>query len=171
MPEQLPIIVKLKRDMNVLSHELNVELPKIIEVAREHGDLRENAEYHAAKERQGQVAARIGRINERLRELAMYTYSSIPKDRVGYGSRVEIEDVDTGDSVTYDVLFAEEVEGAASAISMSSPIGQGLLNKEEGDEVVIKLPSGKRVYELISLVTIHDRTDPLPSEIEEPGAD
>lgn len=156
MAQQLPIIEKLNRELEGLKHELKHELPKIIEEAREHGDLKENAEYHAAKERQGMVSARMGHIEFRLSELARYNLSSIPRDAAGYGSVVGLEDLDSGDTVTYELAFPEEVEGGGRRVSLTSPIGQALLNRKVGAEVKIQLPSGRKEYEIVSLVTIHD---------------
>ncbi len=159
MSRQLPIVEKLQADLAELRYEFTVELPKVILVAREHGDLSENAEYHAAKERQGFVNARMAQIEQRLRELSLYNWSSIPTDVIGYGSKVDLEDVDSGESVSYSVVFAEEVDTAGGTISMTSPVGQALLNRAEGDEVTIRLPSGTKTYEVLNVVTIHDSTD------------
>ena len=157
MAKQLPIIARLQTNLAELKRELNVDLPKVIEEARAHGDLRENAEYHAAKERQGMVNARIGQIEERLRELSIYTMSSIPREGIGYGSVVELEDSESGESIRYEVVFAEEVDLAKGMISITSPVGQALLTREEGDEVRIRLPGGMKTYEVVSVTTIHER--------------
>ncbi len=159
MAKQLPIVERLERERETLMRELNIELPKIIEEARAHGDLRENAEYHAAKERQGMVHARLGSIDESLRQLSMYSYSSIPRGVVGYGSVVELEDSDSGARVRYQMVFSEEVDPAGGRISITSPVGQALLNKSEGDEVQIRLPGGVKSYEIIEIQTIHDREE------------
>lgn len=154
---KLKIVERLQGELAVLRRELNVELPKVIEEARAHGDLKENAEYHAAKEKQGVVAARVGALEARIQELSMYTISSIPRDVVGYGSIVELEDLDSGDSVTYEMVFAEEVDVSQGRVSLTSPVGQALLKREEGDEVTIQLPAGRKKYQVVSLVTIHER--------------
>ncbi len=159
MGRQLPIVEKLESERERLLRELNIELPKVIEEARAHGDLRENAEYHAAKERQGMVHARLGSIDESLRQLSVYRFSSIPRDVVGYGSRIELEDCDSGERVTYEMVFTEEVDPARALISMTSPVGQALLNRAPGDEVTIRLPAGVKSYEIIDLVTIHERDE------------
>jgi transcription elongation factor GreA len=159
MARELPIVDKLKTELHALRYEFTIELPKIIETAREHGDLRENAEYHAAKERQGIVNARIGQIEERLRELSVYTIASIPADRAGYGSIVAMEDLNSGEKVRYELVFPEETDSARGRISISSPVGQALLKRAEGDEVTIRLPSGQRSYEILSVTTIHERDD------------
>jgi transcription elongation factor GreA len=157
MAQERPIVLKLNRELEVLRHELKHELPKIIEVAREHGDLKENAEYHAAKERQGMVSARISQIEGRLAELSRYNLSSIPRDAAGYGSIVELEDLDSGDEVRYELSFAEEVDGSPGRVSLTSPVGQALINRKVGAEITISLPSGKKQYEIVSISTIHDR--------------
>jgi len=155
---QLPIIARLQRELAELRHELDVELPKIIETAREHGDLKENAEYHAAKERQGMVNARAGSIEERLRQLSVYNLSSIPLDIIGYGSRVKLEDMDTGDVVVYQIVFPEEVETGNGSVSISSPLGQALLRRREGDEIRVQIPKGVRTLEVLEVTTIHERS-------------
>jgi transcription elongation factor GreA len=157
--QKLKIVERLQAELAVLRRELNVELPKIIEVAREHGDLKENAEYHAAKEKQGMVSARVGNLEARIKELSMYTISSIPRGVVGYGSIVELEDLDSGDTVVYEMVFSEEVDMAAGKISLTSPVGQALLKRAEGDEVTIQLPNARKKYQVVSVQTIHERED------------
>ncbi|HYB97753.1 MAG TPA: transcription elongation factor GreA [Candidatus Limnocylindrales bacterium] len=155
--KKLPIVEKLQNELADIRRELNIDLPKVIETAREHGDLRENAEYHAAKERQGMLSARAGALESRLKELSLYTISSIPRDGIGYGSIVELEDADSGEVVRYEMVFAEEVDASAGRISLSSPVGQALLKKREGDEVTIQLPNGRKTYAVVSVTTLHDR--------------
>ena len=150
---------KLEGEIRTIEHELNLELPKELLRARAHGDLSENAEYDAAKHRQEFVRSRIAQLEGRARELSMYTIASIPHGVVAYGSRVTVEDVDVGEPVAYDIVFPEEADVSKGQISLSSPIGRGLLNKTVGDEVVIQTPSGKRTYQIIELVTLHERTD------------
>jgi transcription elongation factor GreA len=157
--QKLKIVERLQAELAVLRRELNVELPKIIEVAREHGDLKENAEYHAAKEKQGMVSARVGNLEARIKELSMYTISSIPRGVVGYGSIVELEDLDSGETVVYEMVFSEEVDMAAGKISLTSPVGQALLKRAEGDEVSIQLPNARKKYQVVGVKTIHERED------------
>ncbi|MBI5503867.1 MAG: transcription elongation factor GreA [Deltaproteobacteria bacterium] len=157
--KKLPIIERLQAELLVLRRELNIELPRIIEVARAHGDLKENAEYHAAKEKQSVVSARVGALETRIHDLSRYTISSIPRGVVGYGSIVEMEDSESGDVVKYQVVFAEEVDMAAGKISLTSPVGQALLKRKEGDEVAIQLPNARKRYQIISVVTIHEREE------------
>jgi len=150
---ELPVLTRLKRELTDLKHELTVKLPKELETARAHGDLSENAEYEAAKNRQDFVRSRIAQLEGRVRELSMYNISSIPNDVVAYGSRVTVED-DSGQSIAYEIVFPEEVDAAKGQISLSSPIGRALISKTVGDEVVVQTPSGKRSYQIIELVTL-----------------
>jgi transcription elongation factor GreA len=155
---ELPVIQRLKKDLADLRHELSHKLPKDLEEARAHGDLRENAEYEAAKHRQEFVRARIGQIEGRVRELSLYNIQSIPHGVVAYGSRVTVEDLDEGQTLVYDIVFPEEVNAAAGQISLGSPIGRALLNKTVGDEVEVQTPRGKRNYQITELLTLHQRS-------------
>ena len=146
----------MKREVAELRHELTVKLPKELATAAAHGDLSENAEYEAAKNRQDFVRSRIAQLESRVRELSMYNISSIPHDVVAYGSKVTVED-DKGETVVYEIVFPEEVDAAKGHISLSSPIGRALLNKVVGDEVEVQTPSGKRTYEIVELLTLHER--------------
>ena len=152
---ELPVIARLKKELADLKYELTVKLPKELETARAHGDLSENAEWEAAKARQDYVRSRIGLLEGRVRELSMYNVSSIPHDIVAYGSRVTVED-DTGESIAYEIVFPEEVDASRGQISLSSPIGRALLNKAIGDEIEVQTPSGKRTYQIVELLTLHD---------------
>lgn len=152
---ELPIVLKLKKDLADLKHELNHRLPKELEEARAHGDLSENAEWEAAKARQEFVRARIGQMQNRIRELAMYTLASIPEGVVGYGSRVTVEDIEEGERAVYRLVFPEEVDAAVGEISMSSPLGRALVSRAVGDEVEVVTPKGKRYYQIVKLVTVH----------------
>ena len=152
---ELPVVQRLKKELAEYQHELNHRLPKELEEARAHGDLSENAEWDAAKARQELVKARIRQIQERIRELAMYTMSSIPEGVAGYGSRVTVEDVDEGERSIYRLVFPEEVNVNAGEISLSSPLGRALVNRVVGDEVEVMTPKGKRIYQIVELVTLH----------------
>ena len=156
----LPILVRLKKEIADLRHELTFKIPKELQTAAAHGDLSENAEYEAAKARQDFVRSRIGQLESRVRELSMYTIASIPPDVVAYGSRVTVEDLDAGESTTYDIVFPEEADAGKKQISLSSPLGRALLNKSVGDEVEVQAPTGKRSYQIIELVTFHERQAP-----------
>jgi transcription elongation factor GreA len=153
----LPILGRLKKELADLKHELTVKLPKELATAAAHGDLSENAEYDAAKHRQDFVRSRIAQIEGRIRELSMYTVASIPRGVVAYGSHVTVADVDSGDETRYRIVFPEEVDAAKGHISLSSPIGRALMSKTEGDEVEVHTPSGKRTYQIVQLVTLHEQ--------------
>jgi transcription elongation factor GreA len=147
---------KLQDEIEQLSHELNVDLPKEIAVARAHGDLSENAEYKYAKERQGYVNARIGQLKKRMGDLGMLNLTNIPKDRAGYGSRLTVLDVQRDIKIDYKLVSTEEAEPEKGLISTTSPIGKALLNRKVGDEIEVATPAGKKEFELVRLVTIHD---------------
>lgn len=147
---------KLEEEIAALDMELRVDLPREISKARAHGDLSENAEYHAAKERQGMVNARLGQLRARLRELSLVDMSRIPRDRVGLGSSVTVLDLTKDEEVTYQLLTSEEADVAQGRISTTSPIGRALLGKQVGDTVKVQIPGGVREMEIIQLVTIHD---------------
>jgi transcription elongation factor GreA len=146
---------KLQEEITTLENELRIELPKEILKARAHGDLSENAEYHAAKERQAYVNARLGQLYARMRDLSMIDMSKIPHDRVGLGSTVTVLDVDKDEKIKYKLVTSEDVDVAKGMISTSSPIGRGLLGKQVGDAVKIQIPGGSREMEIIELITIH----------------
>jgi transcription elongation factor GreA len=150
------LIKKLQEEIAALELEFRVELPREILKARAHGDLKENAEYHAAKERQGIVNARLNQLNGRLREISMIDMTKLPHDRVGLCSEVIVLDVDKDVKVKYTLVTSEEVDVAKGLISTSSPIGRSLLGKQVGDEVRIQIPGGMRVMEIVELKTIHD---------------
>ena len=147
---------KLQEEIAALQFELRNELPKEILKARAHGDLSENAEYHAAKERQGYVNARLGQLQKRLAEFSMIDMSRIPHDKVGLGSTVVVLDYQKESETTYKLVTSEETDVANGLISTSSPIGRGLLGKKVGDVVKITIPGGLREMEILRLVTIHD---------------
>ncbi len=150
---------KMLEEITKLEHELRNELPKEILKARAHGDLRENAEFHAAKERQRYVDLTLSKLKQRLAELSMVDMSKIPRDRVGLGSRVVVLDVNKDEELSYRLVASEESDFSKGLISTSSPIGKGLLGKKVGDEVIIAIPGGQRTLELLELKTIHDVDD------------
>jgi transcription elongation factor GreA len=153
---------RLEEEIRSLDHELKVSLPKEIQRAREYGDLRENAEYKAAKERQSYLQARIGQLHQRLAALTRMNLDKIPHDKVGLGSLVKLRETATGKDISYEIVTPEESDPAQGKISPSSPIGKCLLNHEEGDVVEVTVPSGTREYEILSLVTIYDQAAPEP---------
>lgn len=147
---------KIQDEIDHLSHELNVELPKEIAVARAHGDLSENAEYKFAKERQGFVNAKIGQLKKRMGDLGMLNLSNIPKDRSGYGSRLIVLDVQRDVKIEYKLVSSEEADAEKGLISTNSPIGRALLNRKVGDEIEVTTPAGQKQFEVVRLVTIHE---------------
>ncbi|MGA8028673.1 MAG: transcription elongation factor GreA [Bryobacteraceae bacterium] len=151
---------KLQDEIAALEYELRNELPKEILKARAHGDLSENAEYHAAKERQAYVNAKLGHLQSRLRDFSMIDFSKIPRDRVGLGSQVVVLDLDKDEEHTYNLVTTEEADVVNGKISTSSPIGKGLLGKKVGDSIKIQIPGGVREMEILSLTTMHDLVNP-----------
>jgi transcription elongation factor GreA len=147
---------KIQDEIDQLSHELSVELPKEIAVARAHGDLSENAEYKFAKERQGYVNAKISQLKKRMGDLGMLNLSNIPKDRAGYGSRLTVLDTQRDVKIEYKLVSTEEADVEKGLISTTSPIGKALLNRKVGDEIEVATPAGKKEFEVMRLVTIHE---------------
>jgi transcription elongation factor GreA len=150
---------KLQDELDGLEEELHFKLPKEIQKAREFGDLRENAEYKAAMERQSIVRARIMQVRQRLGEVESIDLSKIPTDRVAYGSRVVLFDLEKEEKVKYRLVTSEESDPENGLISTVSPIGQALMGKEEGDEVRVITPTGVRNFEISRLATIHDKEE------------
>jgi transcription elongation factor GreA len=148
---------RLQREIMELEHELRVDLPKEILKAREHGDLRENAEYKSAKERQSYLQAKVANLHRRLATLSMLNMDKIPEGKVGLGSTVTLRELETGAEVVYEIVVPEESDPTSGRISPMSPIGKSLLNHEVGDEFEIRVPAGAKSYELLKLVTMHDR--------------
>jgi transcription elongation factor GreA len=149
------LIRKFEDEIAALERELKLELPKEIKRARELGDLRENAEYAAAKERQRLVESRISLLQKRVAEIAMINIDRIPADRAGFGSTLHVVE-STGENIVYQLVMPEDADASKGLISTTSPIGRALLNKEPGDTVKVVTPGGPRQFEIIKLVTIHD---------------
>ena len=152
---ELPVVKRLRKEMENLKRELTVELPKELERARAHGDLSENAEWAMAKQRQEFLRARLSNLEARTAELSMINLDSIPRDTVGLGSRVELEDLDEGGCVEYEIVVPEEVDGSQNRISLSSPLGRALIGKACDDDIEVETPRGKRAYLVRKLVTLH----------------
>jgi len=150
---------KLQDELSELEEELHVRLPREIQKAREFGDLRENAEYKAALERQSMVSARIMQVRSRLNELESIDISKIPTDRIAYGSKVVLYDLDKDERITYRLVTSEESDPENGLISTLSPIGQALMGKEEGAEIRVKTPTGLRHFEVMDVTTIHELKD------------
>jgi len=148
---------RLQDEILLLEHELKVTLPKEILKAREHGDLRENAEYKAAKERQSFLQARTAQLHRRMAALNMVNHDRIPRDKVGLGSLVTVAVEDSGEETVFEIVVPEDADPTIGRISPSSPIGKCLLGHEEGDTVEVRVPAGVRSYEIRKLVTMHDQ--------------
>ena len=148
------LLKKFEDEIHALDKELKTELPKEIKRARELGDLRENAEYQAAKERQRLVESRISMLQKRVSELSLMNLERIPHDKVGFGSTVHLKD-ESGNIIVYQLVMPEDAEAEKGLISTSSPIGRAILNKEEGDEIKVTTPAGPRRFDLIKVITIH----------------
>ena len=145
---------KLEDEIQRLMRELTVTLPKAIQKAVELGDLSENAEYKSALERQQFVQARLNHLTQRMIELSKVDVSKIASDRVGFGSRVKLKEIGTGNEVSYNLVFGDFIDLDSDQISMASPIGNALLGKKLNDEVVIRLPRGDRTYTIVELTTL-----------------
>jgi len=150
---------RLEQELRALERELNIDLPREIKTAVAMGDLRENAEYHAALERQRYVRARIGQLRTRLGELGTMNLNKIPRDRVGLGSSVDLLDVAAGDRLTYELVIPEVADLDKGFVSIASPIGRAMMGREEGDRVTVKIPAGERTFEILGLRTLHDRAE------------
>ena len=148
------LLKRIEGEIKALERELTRELPKEIQRARELGDLRENAEYHAAKERQLLVEARIGMLRTRVAEIALINLDRLPHDRAALGSTVLLRAVDGG-TVSYELVMPEDADPTKGWVSTASPIGRAIVGREEGDEIAAKTPNGVREFEIIKLTTIH----------------
>ena len=145
---------RLETEIETLTRELNVELPERIATAVELGDLRENAEYKSALERQQFIQARIGHLAKRMSELSKIDVKAMPADRVGFGSKVTILDTDLDEEMTFTLVAGDFMDLDAGQVSMASPIGSGLLGAKEGEEVTVQLPRGERTFRVKGLVTL-----------------
>src|SRR5712675_3668811 len=151
---------KLQGELDELESELFIHLPKEIRLALDVGDLRENSEYQTALQRQTMVKARIRELRQRMSEVASIDLSKIPRDKASYGSTLLLYDSEREEEVTYRLVTPEESDPAAGLISTVSPIGRSLMGKQEGDEVVVSIPSGSRRFEIRRLTTLHDQVEP-----------
>jgi len=148
---------KLEEEIHSLEKELREELPKALKIAASLGDLSENADYQAARDRQDFVRVRLGQLKQRLADLSLINFDKIPRDRISLGSKVVLLDLDKNEEVTYKLVTSEDANVAAGLISTTSPIGRSLLNKREGETVEVKIPSGTRRFEIISFTTMYDQ--------------
>jgi transcription elongation factor GreA len=148
---------KLGKEIEELTHELTVLIPQAIATAVEMGDLRENSEYKAALERQSFVQARLGQLHQRLNQLTQLADTEAPMNRVGLGSRVKVEDVHTGEAEEYTLVLAEMMDIDAGHISLASPLGRALKDRQVGEEVTLHLPTMRRKLRVTHLITIHEQ--------------
>ena len=148
------LIKRFEDEIVTLERELNHDLPKEIQRARELGDLRENAEYHAAKERQTLVQARISMLRQRVSEIQLMSLDRIPRDKAGFGSKITVNE--NGKTFLYELVMPEDANPDLGLISVASPLGRSFSGREEGDEVVVTTPAGSREFAIVKLVTIHD---------------
>lgn len=147
----------IEKELKVLERELRVELPQEIKTAVAMGDLRENAEYQSALERQRFLQSRIGQLKQRLSEISLIRTEEVPKDKIGLGSVFTVVDSDDDREMTYEIVMEGLGDPTRGLIAVSSPLARGFLNKKVGDEAVIRVPSGERSYEVTALKTVHDR--------------
>ncbi len=148
---------RIEDELKTLEKELKTELPRALKTAVAMGDLRENAEYHAAKQRQDFVQARLVQLRQRLSDLSMINLDKIPADRISLGSTVTLFDVEKEEEITYQLVTTEDANLSEGTISTTSPIGRSLLGKQDGDNVEVRIPSGARSFEVVRFTTIHDK--------------
>lgn len=158
---------RIEAEIGRLTHELQVELPERIRIAVEHGDLRENAEYKSALERQGFVQARIGHLQSRMSELSKIDVKAMPFDRVGFGSKVKVYNVAMEEEAEFAIVAGDFMDLDGGQVSMASPIGRGLLGSRQGQEVTISLPVGDRVFKVLELTTLPQQLGLSPDEVDD----
>ena len=147
----------LESELKVLERELKVELPREIKIAVAMGDLRENAEYHSALERQRYLQSRIGQIKQKLSEISLMRLDQVPRGKIGLGTLFKALDLDEDKEVQFEIVMDGMADPTKGMISIASPLARGFVNKTVGDEVAIIVPSGKKKYEIVEIRTIHDR--------------
>lgn len=150
------LLEKIDEEVATLERELKVELPRQLAEAAAHGDLSENAEHEAAKDRKDTVTALLMKLYKKRQAIAGMNTRMIPHDAIGFWSTVELLDLDNDEQVTYRLVSADESDPRDGKISISSPIGRALCGKQEGDEVEVTTPRGTRLYEVLSYTTIHE---------------
>jgi transcription elongation factor GreA len=154
--KNFPALDRLEEELEKVMRELRVDVPKELKLAAAHGDLSENSEYDAAKQRQSFLQARASQLTSRVEALSSLKLDDLPKDAVAFGSKVTLEDQDTGEELVYELVTPEEVDPRNGKISVGSPIGKALLGKADDDEVSINLPTGVKEYVVIKIVTLHE---------------
>ena len=153
------ILKKLDNELSESQKELQVDIPEALKIAREHGDLKENAEYKAAKERQVFLELRVSLLQKRISDVTSLDMQRIPRDRSGLGSTLLLSDLNTGEEKKYRLVFPEDVDPEVGKISTASPIGKALMGKQEGDEVIVPLPDQRKEYEVTRIITVHDNSE------------
>jgi len=153
------VVQKLQEEIQALEHELNHELPRELKRARALGDLSENAEFHMAKQRQDYVGARLSQLKTRLAEFSMVNFGNIPKDKIAFGSKVVLYDVDRDSEIKYKLVTSEEADVSKGLISTTSPIGRSLMGKKAGDSVRVATPNGVREFEIRAVQTIYEQPE------------
>lgn len=148
---------QLQTEVEALNHEISVTLPAALKKAIANGDLRENGDYHAALERQQFVQARLSQLRARLAKLSQIDLSQVPQDRVGLGSRVTVRDLKTRATEEWELVIPEAMDFDRGHISVSSPLGRGLVDRAVGDVAVVQLPAGERKLKIVALRTLHDQ--------------
>lgn len=148
---------QLSAEVEKLNHELNVTLPEALKKALALGDLRENGDYHAALERQRFVTARLSQLRSRLAKISQIDLSKIPKDRVGLGSKVVVQDLGTKEREDWELVIPDAMDVDKGHISVSSPLGRGLVDKKVGDTALVQLPGGIRKLKILKLQTFHEQ--------------
>lgn len=152
---RLPILDKLEKKLMDCKKELDVDIPRALKIATDMGDLSENAEYKAAKERQMFLESRISQLQKRIGDITSIDVNRIPRDRSGLGSTLLLKHVDSGEEIKFFLVFPEEVDPDLGKISMASPVGKILAGRKEGDEIEVPLEGERQNYEVIQLITIH----------------
>jgi transcription elongation factor GreA len=153
------VVQKLQEEIQALEHELNHELPRELKRARALGDLSENAEFHMAKQRQDYVGARLSQLKKRLAEFSLVNFGNIPKDKIAFGSKVVLYDIDRDSEIKYRLVTSEEADVSKGLISTTSPIGRSLMGKKLGDSVRVATPNGVREFEIRGVQTIHEQPE------------
>lgn len=158
---------RIEEEIEQLTYELNVELPDRISKAVELGDLRENAEYKSALERQQFVQVRIEHLQKRAAELSQIDVEAMPVDRVGFGSKVKVRDLDRDEEEEFTIVAGDFMDLDAGHISLASPLGRGLLGARVDETVSIALPRGERKFEILELTTLPQQLGLDPEDLEE----
>jgi transcription elongation factor GreA len=148
---------KLTQEVEQLNHELNVLLPEALKKALQQGDLRENGDYHAALERQQFVHARLSHLRSRLSKLSQIDLSKVPRDKIGLGSRVDVQDAETKEKETYELVIPDAMDMDSGHISVASPLGRALLDRKPGETVTVRLPASTRKLKILKVATLHQQ--------------